>query len=195
MIVIGLTGSIGMGKTTTAKLFADEGLPVCDSDAVVHDLYRSEAVSPIAVAFPQAVQEGRVNRDILSHILRENPAQFSVLESIVHPLVRSKQDAFVAEHKQNGEAVALLDIPLLFETKAESRVDVVVVASCSPKIQRERVLSRPGMTEEKFAMILSRQMPDVDKRRKADFIIDTGRGIEDARTQVRSVLRALSQRT
>ncbi len=195
MIVIGLTGSIGMGKTTTAKLFADEGVPVCDSDAVVHDLYRSEAVSPIAVAFPQAVQEGRVNRDILSHILRENPAQFSVLESIVHPLVRSKQDAFVAQHKQNGEAVALLDIPLLFETKAESRVDVVVVASCSPKIQLERVLSRPGMTEEKFAMILSRQMPDVDKRRKADFIIDTGRGIEDARTQVRSVLRALSQRT
>ncbi len=195
MIVIGLTGSIGMGKTTTAKLFADEGVPVCDSDAVVHDLYRSEAVSPIAVAFPQAVQEGRVNRDILSHILRENPAQFSVLESIVHPLVRSKQDAFVAEHKQNGEAVALLDIPLLFETKAESRVDVVVVASCSPKIQRERVLSRPGMTEEKFAMILSRQMPDVDKRRKADFIIDTGRGIEDGRMQVRSVLRALSQRT
>ena len=195
MIVIGLTGSIGMGKTTTAKLFADEGVPVCDSDAVVHDLYRSEAVSPIAVAFPQAVQEGRVNRDILSHILRENPAQFSVLESIVHPLVRSKQDAFVAEHKQNGEAVALLDIPLLFETKAESRVDVVVVASCSPKIQRERVLSRPGMTEEKFAMILSRQMPDVDKRRKADFIIDTGRGIEDAKMQVRSVLRALSQRT
>ncbi len=195
MIVIGLTGSIGMGKTTTAKLFADEGVPVCDSDAVVHDLYRSEAVSPIAVAFPQAVQEGRVNRDILSHILRENPAQFSVLESIVHPLVRSKQDAFVAKLKQNGEAVALLDIPLLFETKAESRVDVVVVASCSPEIQRERVLSRPGMTEEKFAMILSRQMPDVEKRRKADFIIDTGRGIEDARTQVRSVLRALSQRT
>lgn len=195
MIVIGLTGSIGMGKTTTAKLFAAEGVPVCDSDAVVHDLYSSEAVSPIAVAFPQAVQEGRVNRDILSHILRENPAQFSVLESIVHPLVRSKQDAFVAQHKQNGEAVALLDIPLLFETKAESRVDVVVVASCSPKIQRERVLSRPGMTEEKFAMILSRQMPDVDKRRKADFIIDTGRGIEDARMQVRSVLRALSQRT
>ncbi len=195
MIVIGLTGSIGMGKTTTAKLFADEGVPVCDSDAVVHDLYRSEAVSPIAVAFPQAVQEGRVNRDILSHILRENPAQFSVLESIVHPLVRSKQDAFVAQHKQNGEAVALLDIPLLFETKAESRVDVVVVASCSPEIQRERVLSRPGMTEGKFAMILSRQMPDVDKRRKADFIIDTGRGIEDARMQVRSVLRALSQRT
>lgn len=195
MIVIGLTGSIGMGKTTTAKLFADEGVPVCDSDAVVHDLYRSEAVSPIAVAFPQAVQEGRVNRDVLSHILRENPAQFSVLESIVHPLVRSKQDAFVAQHKQNGEAVALLDIPLLFETKAESRVDVVVVASCSPEIQRERVLSRPGMTEGKFAMILSRQMPDVDKRRKADFIIDTGRGIEDARMQVRSVLRALSQRT
>lgn len=194
MIVIGLTGSIGMGKTTTANLFAEEGVPVCDSDALVHDLYQSDAVLPIAAAFPQAVQEGKVDRDILSQILRENTAQFSVLEGIVHPLVRIKQDEFVAKQKQKGEAVALLDIPLLYETKAEGRVDVVVVASCSADIQRERVLSRPGMTEEKFAMILSRQMPDVDKRRKADFIIDTGRGIDDARTQVRSVLRALSQR-
>lgn len=194
MIVIGLTGSIGMGKSTTTKLFAEEGVPVCDSDALVHELYQSDAVAPIAAVFPEAVRNGEVDRQSLSQILRENPAQFSILEAIVHPLVRAKQDAFVAQQKQKGEAFVLLDIPLLFETKAETRVDVVVVVSCAADIQRQRVLSRPGMSDEKFAMILARQMPDVDKRNKADFVIDTGRGIEDARTQVRSVLQALSQR-
>ncbi|MDQ1197118.1 dephospho-CoA kinase [Agrobacterium sp. SORGH_AS 787] len=194
MIVIGLTGSIGMGKTTTARLFAEEGVPVCDSDALVHELYETDAVAPIAVVFPKTVREGKVDRAILSQMLRENPAQFSVLENIVHPLVRARQDAFILEQRAKGMAVALLDIPLLFETKAETRVDVVVVVSCAPDIQRERVLSRPGMTEAKFAMILARQMPDADKRRKADFVIDTGRGIEDAKAQVRSVLQALSQR-
>jgi len=194
MIVIGLTGSIGMGKTTTARLFAEEGVPVCDSDALVHELYQTDAVAPIAAVFPETVREGKVDRAILSRMLRENPAQFSVLENIVHPLVRARQDAFILEQRAKGMAVALLDIPLLFETKAETRVDVVVVVSCAPDIQRERVLSRPGMTEAKFAMILARQMPDADKRRRADFVIDTGRGIEDAKAQVRSVLQALSQR-
>ena len=194
MIVIGLTGSIGMGKTTTAKLFAEEGVPVCDSDALVHDLYQTEGVVPIAAAFPEAVKEGKVDRAVLSQILRENPAQFSILEDIVHPLVRAKQDAFIAEQRARGRAVALLDIPLLFETKAENRVDVVVVVSSAEDIQRQRVLSRPGMTEEKFHMILARQMPDVDKRKKADFVIDTGRGIHDAKAQVRAVLQTLSQR-
>ncbi|MEH3110149.1 MAG: dephospho-CoA kinase [Agrobacterium cavarae] len=194
MIVIGLTGSIGMGKTTTAKLFAEEGVPVCDSDAVVHDLYQNEAVGPIANIFPDAVKDGTINRDRLSKILRENPAQFQALENIVHPLVRAKQDAFVDAQRGNGERFALLDIPLLFETKAEARVDAVVVVSCAPEIQRQRVLSRPGMTEEKFQMILGRQMPDGEKRKKADFLIDTGRGIEDARTQVRAVLDALQKR-
>ncbi len=194
MIVIGLTGSIGMGKTTTAKLFAEEGVPVCDSDAVVHDLYQNEAVGPIANIFPDAVKDGAVDRDRLSKILRENPAQFLALENIVHPLVRAKQDAFVEVQRGNGERFALLDIPLLFETKAEARVDAVVVVSCAAEIQRQRVLSRPGMTEEKFQMILGRQMPDGEKRHKADFLIDTGRGIEDARTQVRAVLDALQKR-
>lgn len=194
MIVIGLTGSIGMGKTTTAKLFAEEGVPVCDSDALVHDLYQTEGVAPIAAAFPEAVKEGKVDRAILSQILRENPAQFSILEDIVHPLVRAKQDAFIAEQRAIGRAVVLLDIPLLFETKAENRVDVVVVVSCAEDIQRQRVLSRPGMTEEKFHMILARQMPDVEKRKKADFVIDTGRGIHDAKAQVRAVLQTLSER-
>ncbi len=194
MIVIGLTGSIGMGKTTTAKLFAEEGVPVCDSDAVVHDLYQNEAVGPIANIFPDAVNDGAVDRDRLSTILRENPAQFPALEKIVHPLVRAKQDAFVEAQRGNGERFALLDIPLLFETKAESRVNVIVVVSCAAEIQRRRVLSRPGMTEEKFQMILARQMPDWEKREKADFLIDTGRGIEDARVQVRAVLDALQKR-
>jgi len=194
MIVIGLTGSIGMGKTTTAKLFAEEGVPVCDSDAVVHDLYQNEAVGPIANIFPDAVKDGTVDRDRLSKILRENPAQFQALEKTVHPLVRAKQDAFVEAQRRNGERFALLDIPLLFETKAEARVDAVVVVSCAAEIQRQRVLSRPGMTEEKFQMILARQMPDGEKRKKADFLIDTGRGIEDARTQVRAVLDALQKR-
>ncbi len=194
MIVIGLTGSIGMGKTATAKLFAEEGVPVCDSDAVVHDLYQNEAVGPIANIFPDAVNDGAVDRDRLSTILRENPAQFPALEKIVHPLVRAKQDAFVEAQRGNGERFALLDIPLLFETKAESRVNVIVVVSCAAEIQRRRVLSRPGMTEEKFQMILARQMPDWEKREKADFLIDTGRGIEDARVQVRAVLDALQKR-
>jgi len=194
MIVIGLTGSIGMGKTTTAKLFAEEGVPVCDSDAVVHDLYQNEAVAPIANIFPDAVRDGTVDRNRLSKILRENPAQFPALENIVHPLVRAKQDAFVEAQRRNGERFALLDIPLLFETKAEARVDAVVVVSCAAEIQRQRVLSRPAMTEEKFQMILGRQMPDGEKRKKADFLIDTGRGIEDARTQVRAVLDALQER-
>ncbi|MEJ8310674.1 dephospho-CoA kinase [Agrobacterium larrymoorei] len=194
MIVIGLTGSIGKGKSTTAKLFAEEGVPLCDSDAVVHDLYRGEAVAPIAAVFPDAVIGSVVDRDRLSKILRENPAQFPVLEQIVHPLVRAKQDAFVDDQRRNGARFALLDIPLLFETGAESRVDVVVVVSCAADIQRQRVLSRPGMTEEKFAMIIARQMPDVEKRSRADFVIDTGRGIEDARAQVRDVLETLTQR-
>lgn len=194
MIVIGLTGSIGMGKSTTAKLFAEEGVPVLDSDAVVHDLYRGEAVAPIAAVFPDAVIGSAVDRDRLSKILRENPAQFPVLEQIVHPLVRAKQDAFVDDQRRNGARFALLDIPLLFETGAESRVDVVVVVSCAADIQRQRVLSRPGMTEEKFAMIIARQMPDVEKRSRADFVIDTGRGIEDARAQVRDVLKTLTHR-
>lgn len=191
MIVIGLTGSIGMGKTTTAELFAEEGVPVCDSDGLVHDLYRKEAVGPIAGIFPDAVRDGVVDRDRLSAILRENPAQFPALEKIVHPLVRARQDAFVETQRARGERFALLDIPLLFETKAEARVDVVVVVSCAADIQRQRVLARPGMTEEKFAMILARQMPDEEKRQKADFVIDTGRGIDDAQTQARAVLDAL----
>ena len=192
MIVIGLTGSIGMGKTTTAKLFAAEGIPVLDSDAAVHDLYSAEAVPMIEAAFPGTTISGTVDRLELGNILRENPANFSKLEAIVHPLVRERQEAFLRKAREENQNFAVLDIPLLFETGAETRVDKVVVVSCAPEIQRQRVLSRPGMTEEKFEMILARQMPDAEKRRRADFIIDSGNGVEAARDQVREILQRLS---
>ncbi|AVH40058.1 dephospho-CoA kinase [Agrobacterium tumefaciens] len=192
MIVIGLTGSIGMGKTTTAKLFAGEGVPVLDSDEVVHGLYRAEAVPLIEAAFPGTTVSGAVDRQKLGEILRQNPANFSRLEEIVHPLVRATQEAFLAQTRKEDRQFAVLDIPLLFETGAEGRVDKVVVVSCAPEIQRERVLSRPGMTEEKFEMVLARQMPDAEKRRRADFIVDSGNGVEAARDQVRQILQKLA---
>lgn len=192
MIVIGLTGSIGMGKTTTAKLFAEEGVPVLDSDEVVHALYRAEAVGLIETAFPGTTVSGAVDRQKLGEVLRENPANFGKLEAIVHPLVRQKQEAFLAKAREEALQFALLDIPLLFETGAEERVDKIVVVSCAPDIQRQRVLSRPGMTEEKFEMILARQMPDAEKRQRADFVIDTGNGVEAARDQVRGILQRLA---
>ncbi|UNZ50205.1 dephospho-CoA kinase [Agrobacterium tumefaciens] len=192
MIVIGLTGSIGMGKTTTAKLFAGEGVPVLDSDEVVHGLYRSEAAPLIEAAFPGTTVSGVVDRQKLGDVLRKNPANFGRLEEIVHPLVRKRQEAFLAAARKDDRQFALLDIPLLFETGAESRVDKVVVVSCAPEIQRERVLSRPGMTEEKFEMILARQTPDAEKRRRADFIVDSGSGVEAARDQVREILQKLA---
>lgn len=194
MIVIGLTGSIGMGKTTTAAMFAAEGIPVNDADAVVHDLYRSDAVEPMRQAFPGVVVDGIVDRAELARHLRENPADFARLEAIVHPLVREKERAFLEQARAAGEGIVLLDIPLLFETGGQDRVDTVVVVSCDADIQRERVLARPGMTEEKFAMILSRQMPDAEKRKRADFIVDTGQGHDAARRQVREILTSLRER-
>ncbi|MCZ7464883.1 dephospho-CoA kinase [Rhizobium rhizogenes] len=193
MIVIGLTGSIGMGKTTTAKLFAEEGVPVLDSDEVVHALYRGQAVPLIEAAFPGTSISGAVDRQKLAEILRGNPANFGRLEAIVHPLVRESQKAFLAEAREVGRQFALLDIPLLFETGAEKRVDKIVVVSCAPDIQRQRVLSRPGMTQEKFEMILARQMPDAEKRQRADFVIDSGNGVEAARDQVRGILQRLAK--
>lgn len=193
MIVIGLTGSIGMGKTTTAALFADEGVPVNDSDQVVHDLYRSDAVAPIAELFPGAVFEGVVDRAKLSENLAKNPAKFRDLEAIVHPLVRAREAAFLQKQRELGCSIVVLDIPLLFETGADARMDKVVVVTCEPDVQRQRVLSRPGMTEEKFALILSRQTPDAEKRARADYVIDTGHGIDMAREQVKTIVTELRE--
>ncbi len=191
MIKIGLTGSIGMGKSTTAAMFAEQGIPVNDADAVVHDLYRGVAVKKIAAVFPDAVTEGVVDRQKLAKNLAKNPAKFSVLEAIVHPLVRKREREFLQLQSRSGADMVVLDIPLLLETGAESRVDVVVVVSCDPETQRRRVLARPGMTAEKFEMILSRQVPDVEKRARADFVIDTGKGMEMAQAQVAEIIATL----
>jgi dephospho-CoA kinase len=194
MIIIGLTGSIGMGKSTAAAMFADLGIPVNDADAVVHELYQNEAVAPIEAAFPGVTRAGGVDRKELSRRLSENPALFKTLETIVHPLVRKAEAAFLRHHRAAGSPVVLLDIPLLFETKAEDRVDTVVVVTCDPEIQKERVMKRPGMTEEKFALILSRQVPDAVKRAKADYIIDTGGEFDSTRRQVAAIVQQLTSR-
>jgi dephospho-CoA kinase len=191
MIRLGLTGSIGMGKSTTAQMFRDEGLTVIDSDAVVHELYRGEAVPLIERAFPGTTEDGQVDRKKLSAWLAAHPEDFKLLETIVHPLVRRREVETISEARESGADMIVLDIPLLFESGTESRVDKVVVVTCDADIQRSRVLARPGMTEEKFQMILSRQMPDVEKRKRADFLIDTGRGFDHARAEVRKIVAAL----
>ena len=191
MIVLGLTGSIGTGKSTTAAMFAGLGVPVHDADQTVHALYAGEVAPAIATAFPQAVAGGIVDRKILSDILRGAPERFRELEAIVHPLVRRKETAFLDHHRAAGTPLVLLDIPLLYETGGEERVDKVVVVTCDPAIQRARVLSRPGMTEEKFELVLSRQVPDAEKRRRADFVVDTGHGLESARKRVAEIVDTL----
>lgn len=191
MIRIGLTGSIGMGKSTTAALFAEQGIPVNDADRVVHDLYRGEAVAAIEAAFPGTIKDGVVDRAELARQLAQNPARFKELEAIIHPLVRQREYEFINAQKAAGRDIVLLDIPLLFETGAESRVDVIVVVSCDADLQRQRVLARPGMTEEKFELILSRQTTDAEKRRRAHFVIDTGHSVEDARQQVSGILNTI----
>ncbi len=193
MIVLGLTGSIGTGKSTTAAMFRDLGVPVHDADATVHDLYRTEAVAPVAAHFPEALVEGAIDRKALSAALARAPDRFRELEAIIHPLVRARETGFLDAERKKGSPLVLLDIPLLYETGGETRVDKVVVVTCDPAIQRERVLARPGMTEEKFALILSRQMADAEKRRRADFIIDTGRGLEAAREQVEEIVAKLTE--
>jgi dephospho-CoA kinase len=192
MIVLGLTGSIGMGKSTTARMFADLGVPVNDADAVVHALYEGEAIAPIEAAFPGSTKAGVVDRKELSRQLNEDSALFKTLEAIVHPLVRAREQEFLARHRDGGAPFVVLDIPLLFETGGEARVDAVVVVTCDPQIQKERVMKRPGMTKEKFALLLSRQVPDVQKRAKADYIIDTGKGLDSARQDVEAIARTLS---
>lgn len=193
MIVIGLTGSIGMGKTETAKLFASFGIPVYDADQAVHRLYApgGAAVEPVGAAFPGVVQNGAVDRKRLAGAVLEDPQAMARLEAIVHPLVAEMEAEFRRKAEESGAKLVVLDIPLLFEAGGRARVDKIVVVSAPLEIQRQRVLERADMTEEKFAAILSRQMPDSDKRRHADFIIDTGRGLDIARVQVAQVIETL----
>lgn len=191
MLVLGLTGSIGMGKSTTARFFAEEGVPVLDADAVVHALYDGEAVAAIEAAFPGTSKDGRIDREELSRLVVGDPAALKRLESIVHPLVRAAQARFLADAERSGAPVAVLDVPLLFETGGDQRVDAVVVVSAPADVQRARTLDRAGMTAEKFDALMQKQMPDAEKRRRADFIVDTSQSFDSARAQVRAILAAV----
>ena len=191
MLVLGLTGSIGMGKTTTARFFADEGVPVLDADAVVHQLYDGEAVAAIEKAFPGTSRDGRIDREELSRRVVGSPEALKQLEAIVHPLVRAAQARFLADAERSGAPVAVLDVPLLFETGGDRRVDAVVVVSAPADVQRARTLDRGGMTAEKFEALLQKQMPDDEKRRRADFVVDTSQSFDSARAQVRAILESV----
>lgn len=188
MIVLGLTGSIGMGKSTTARLFSEEGVPVHDADAAVHRLYEGEAAPLVEAAFPGTTRHGVVDRKELGKRVLGDAAALARLEAIVHPLVRGAERRFLDEARAAGARLVVLDVPLLFETGRERDVDAVVVVSAGAKEQRRRVMERPGMTEETFGRILARQLPDAEKRARADVVIDTSRGIEAAREQARAVI-------
>ena len=190
MVILGLTGSIGMGKSATAALFAAEDVPVHEADRVVHRLYAGEAVAAVEAAFPGVAVDGKIDRERLAKAVLNDSAAMARLEALVHPLVRREGLRFLEEAQRQGAPIVVFDVPLLFETKGEARVDAVVVVTAPTGVQRERVLARAGMTEEKFAAILARQMPDAEKRRRAHFIVDTSRGFDSARTQVRGILRA-----
>jgi dephospho-CoA kinase len=192
MFILGLTGSVGMGKSATARLFSDQGVPVHDADAVVHRLYDGAAVAAIGAAFPGTTAGGKVDRGRLAARVLAHPAALARLEAIVHPLVRAAEEELIRKAKAQGEKLVVLDIPLLFETGADERVDAVVVVTAPAETQRARVLARPGMTMEKLEAILAKQIPDVEKRRRADFVVDTSRGFEAAREQVRAILEAIA---
>lgn len=188
MFVLGLTGSLGMGKSTTAGFFAELCVPVHDADAAVHRLYKDEAVPLIEAAFPGTTAHGEVDREKLAKRVLDDPAEVKKLEAIVHPLVRAAEEHFLAEAKRKSAKVAVLDIPLLFETGGDRRCDAVVVVSAPEEVRRTRIFERPGMTAQKFAAIAANQMPDAEKRKRADFVVDTSKGFDAAREQVREIL-------
>jgi dephospho-CoA kinase len=192
MFILGLTGSLGMGKSTTAKFFAEEGVPVHDADAAVHRLYDGEATAAIEAAFPGTTGNGKVDREKLGKRVLGDALAIKRLEAIVHPLVRQAEEDFLAEAGRKGAAVAVLDIPLLYETGGDKRCDAVVVVSAPVDQQRQRAFERPGMTEQKLAAILAKQTPDAEKRARADFVVDTSQGYEAARAQVRDILKAVA---
>ena len=189
MIILGLTGSIGMGKSTTAKLFAEAGVPVYDADATVHRLYEGEAVPAIEAAFPGTTADGKVDRQKLSARVVHDPAALKQLEQIVHPMLGASRQKFFSDAERSGAPVAVVDVPLLFETGGEKRVDAVVVVTTSPENQRERILARGTMNDQALDSILARQLPDAEKRQRADFVVDTSHGLDPVRAQIRDILR------
>ena len=188
MIILGLTGSIGMGKSTTAKLFAEAGVPVYDADATVHMLYEGEAAPSIEAAFPGTTVDGKVDRARLSARVVHDPAAMRQLEQIVHPMLGASRQKFLHDAEQSGASVAVVDVPLLFETGGEKRVDAVVVVTTTPEIQRQRILARDNMTGEKIDAILARQLSDAEKRQRADFVVDTSHGLDPVRARIRDIL-------
>ena len=188
MRIVGLTGSIGMGKSTTAKLFAEAGVPVYDADAAVHKIYEGEAAPAIEAAFPGTTAEGRVDRAKLSAKVVHDAAAIKQLEQIVHPMLGASRKKFLDDAERAGAPVVVMDIPLLFETGGEKRVDAVVVVTTSPESQRERILARGTMTSEALDAILARQLPDAEKRKRADFVVDTSHGLDPVRTAIRDIL-------
>lgn len=195
MIIAGLTGSIGMGKSTTAQLFKERGAAVFDADAAVHELYAKDgaAVPILRAGLPETVIDGAVDRQILSEKLRKDPLLLGVLESFIHPLVAQMREAAIEAARAAGKTVFINDMPVLFETGGETEVDIVIVVSAPADIQRQRVLSRSGMSAEKFAFILSKQMPDAEKRKRADYIVDSSQGLDLAREQVQTIMQSLEQ--
>jgi dephospho-CoA kinase len=188
MRILGLTGSIGMGKSTTAKLFTEAGVPVYDADAAVHKIYEGEAAPAIEAVFPGTTVDGRVDRAKLSAKVVHDPAAIKQLEQIVHPMLGASRQKFLEEAERSGAPVVVMDIPLLFETGGEKRVDAVVVVSTDPATQRERILARGTMTNEALDAILARQLPDAEKRKRADFVVDTSHGLDPVRTAIRDIL-------
>lgn len=194
MLIFGLTGSIGMGKSTTADVFRQNGIQVLDADQVVHALYESTAVSAIEDAFSGTSVDGKVDRQKLSAALAQDPSGFQKLEAIVHPLVWAAQSEFLHQQKANGASMAVLEIPLLFETGGEDRVDVVIVVSAPPDVQEKRVLERPGMTKKKLDQLLARQVPDSEKRGRADFVVDTDLKPHESAQQITDILAQVTDR-
>jgi dephospho-CoA kinase len=188
MRILGLTGSIGMGKSTTAKLFTEAGVPVYDADAAVHKIYEGEAAPAIEAAFPGTTVDGRVDRAKLSAKVVHDPAAIKQLEQIVHPMLGASRKKFLDEAERSGAPVVVMDIPLLFETGGEKRVDAVVVVTTDPATQRERILARGTMTNEALDGILARQLPDAEKRKRADFVVDTSHGLDPVRAAIRDIL-------
>jgi dephospho-CoA kinase len=188
MIILGLTGSIGMGKSTTARLFAEAGVPVYDADAAVHKLYEGEAGPAIEAAFPGTTVNGKVDRARLSARVVHDPSAMQQLEAIVHPMLGASRQKFLRDAEQSGAPVAVVDVPLLYETGSEKRVDAVVVVTTTPEIQRQRILARDDMTGAKLDAILARQLPDAEKRRRADFVVDTSHGLDPVRARIRDIL-------
>jgi dephospho-CoA kinase len=191
--VLCLTGSLGMGKSTAAKFFAEEGVAVHDSDATVHALYEGEATPLVEAAFPGSTNGGKVDRNKLAAMVLNDKAALARLEAIVHPMVTASREKFLGQAQARGAKIVVFDVPLLFETKAERGCDAVVVVSAPPEIQRKRAFERPGMTDDKLAAILAKQMPDTEKRGRANFIVDSSQSFDHTRAQIRDILRKVAK--